>query len=93
MRKSRKTQKLEEFKVEQEIVRRDVKGEPFDVVILFQPNNPHPEIYMDENVKMVLEALTDRYGKIIVKFNWWNDGVMVIAPDTPPADVRLPDIT
>jgi hypothetical protein len=83
MRKGKKA-KVEEFTVEQEVVRTDVKGESFDVLLRFTKDTEGVELFMDELVKIVLEGLLERYGQIVVKVNWFAEGLMVIAPNGIP---------
>lgn len=90
MRKSRKTQNLQkEFKVEQEVVRQGVVGHAFDLIIRFKDKNNQPEIFMDENLQLLLEGLTERYGTILVKINWFDSNLMVIAPNELPPDANI----
>jgi hypothetical protein len=82
MRKGKK--KVQEFTVEQEVIRTDVKGETFDLLLRFTKDKEGVELFMDELVKLVLEGLLERYGQIVVKVNWWAKGLMVIAPNGIP---------
>lgn len=77
--------KVQEFSVEQEVVRTDVKGNSFDLLLKFDNTIDQPQLYMDELVKIILEGLIERYGQIVVKVNWWSSGLMVIAPNEIPA--------
>lgn len=83
MRKGKK-KKVEEFTVEQEVVRTDVKGESFDLLLRFNNTIDQPELFMDELVKLILEGMLERYGQIVVKVNWFAQGLMVIAPNGIP---------
>lgn len=85
MRKGKK-QRTEEFTVEQEVIRTDVKGESFDMLFRFTKDSDNVEFFMDELVKLILEGMLDRYGQIVVKVNWWADGLTVIAPNGIPAE-------
>ncbi len=76
--------KEKEFVVEQEVVRSDVKGESFDLLLRFNNSVEQPELFMDELVKLILEGLLERYGQIVVKVNWWAEGLTVIAPNGIP---------
>ena len=82
MRKGKK--KVEEFSVEQEVVRTDIKGESFDVLLRFTKGSDGVELFMDELVKVILEGLLERYGQIVVKVNWFAEGLKVIAPNGIP---------
>lgn len=85
MAKKGKKEKVEEFTVEQEVVRTDVKGESFDLLLRFTKGSDGVELFMDELVKIVLEGLLERYGQIVVKVNWFAEGLQVIAPNGIPA--------
>lgn len=84
MAKKGKKEKVEEFTVEQEVVRTDVKGESFDLLLRFTKGSDGVELFMDELVKVILEGLLDRYGQIVVKVNWFAEGLKVIAPNGIP---------
>lgn len=84
MRKGKKQTKAKEFVVEQEVVRTGVKGQPFDFILRFNNSTEQPELFMDELVKLTLEGLIERYGKVLVKINWWSEGLTVIVPDGIP---------
>lgn len=77
--------KTYEFSVEQEVVRTNVVPKTFDVMLHFKDGATQPIIYMDELVETLLKGLLERYGEIVVKFNWWDEGLSVIAPNGIPA--------
>ena len=83
-KKGKKTE--DTWNVTQEVVRTGVVGESFDFVWRFTNTIDQPELFMDELVKMTLEGLLERYGTIIVKVNWWADGLTVIAPKDIPSN-------
>ena len=83
---SRKTKKPAEVSIRQDVVRGDVTGQSFDIMLRFTNNAIQPELYMDELVKLVLEGLLENYGEIVVKINWWADGLQVIVPNSLPID-------
>jgi hypothetical protein len=83
MRKGKKP-KVEEFTVEQEVIRTDVKGQSFDMLFRFTKGSDQVEFFMDELVKLILDGMLDRYGQIVVKVNWWAEGLQVIAPNGIP---------
>lgn len=72
------------FVVEQEVVRTGVIGESFDLLLRFTNSIEQPELYMDELVKLILEGMIQQYGTIVVKVNWFAQGLTVIAPDETP---------
>ena len=74
----------EEFHVEQEVKRTGVTGRPWDLIIEFKQDVPTQQIYVDEDVKTIIEGLLQRYGRILVKINWFDSDLMVIAPDNLP---------
>ncbi len=80
----KKKGKVEEWKIDQEVIRTGVRADMFDLLLRFTDNNTQPEILMDETVKMMIEGLTQRYGTIVVKVNWFAQGLMVIAPNEVP---------
>lgn len=83
---ARKGKKKEyEFSVTQEVVRTGVVPKTFDVMLRFTDGGTQPEIFMDELVETLLKGLLERYGEIVVKVNWWADGLTVIAPNEIPA--------
>lgn len=86
--KTRKTQPLveQEITVRQDVVTSGVQGQSFDLVMRFTDSALQPELYMDELVKMVIEGLIQQYGEILVKINWFDSNLMVIAPNKLPAD-------
>jgi len=65
---------------EQEVVRNNVKMESFDLLLRFTKDTATVELFMDDLVKTILEGLLDNLGQIVVKVNWWADGLTVIAP-------------
>ena len=89
-KKRYKTQNLQEpFGVENEVVRSGVLGQEFDILLRFNNDALTPELFMDENVKMVIEGMLERYGPIVVKINWWDSHLKVIVPGNLPEDVRI----
>lgn len=72
------------FSVDQEVIRTNVVPKTFDVMLRFTDGATQPELYMDELVQTILLGLLERYGQIVVKFNWWDEGVSVIAPNGIP---------
>ena len=85
---SRKTKKPaeQEISIRQDVVRSGATGQSFDLMLRFTNNALQPELYMDELVKLVLEGLLENYGEIVVKINWWADGLQVIVPNSLPID-------
>lgn len=86
--KGKKEQVLE---VTQEVVRTDVKGESFDILLRLTKGSDNVEFFMDELVKVILDGLLDNYGQIVVKVNWFAKGLMVIAPNPLPKESFLGD--
>ncbi len=84
MTKRKNSKKTQELSFTQEVIRSDVKGLPFDLVLRFDSTVDQPQLFMDELVKMTLEGLIERYGSIIIKINWWDSGLTVIAPNDVP---------
>lgn len=79
-----KEQREQAFTMRQEVVRSGVKGQSFDLILRFNNNATQPEMFLDENTKLILEGLIERYGEILVKINWWDSGLIVIAPNEVP---------
>lgn len=90
-RKKDKPIKDYEFTVDQEVVRKGVDLKSFDVMLRFKDDTTQPELFMDELVETLLKGLLARYGEIIVKFNWWDEGLSVIAPNEIPASNQTYD--
>jgi hypothetical protein len=83
---ARKKEKKKEytFSVEQEVIRTGVVPQSFDFMLRFTDTATQPELFMDELVELVLKGLIERYGQIVVKINWWAEGLTVIAPNGIP---------
>lgn len=82
--KNKIEQKVEEFSVEQEVIRTNVEAQSFDLLFRFTKDQKQVEVFMDELMHLLLEGLTDRYGQIVVKINWWSKDLSVIAPHIIP---------
>lgn len=91
MRKGKKQVKEQTVEVTQQVMRTGVQGESFDLILRFTKNIDQPELFMDELVKLVLEGLLDQYGRILVKVNWFAEGLTVIAPDAIPQNDNTQD--
>lgn len=87
----KKGKKELDFTVQQEVVRTGVKLKSFDLMLRFTKGTVQPELFMDELVKQLLDGLLDRYGQIIVKVNWWDNDLTVIAPNEIPANSTQQD--
>lgn len=83
---ARKKEKKKEysFSVEQEVIRTGVVPKTFDLMLRFTDGATQPELIMDELVETILLGLIERYGQIVVKMNWWDEGLSVIAPNGIP---------
>lgn len=75
MRKGKKTEQTIEMTQQVEHI---MRVQSFDLMLNFKNKADQPILYMDENVKLVIEGLLDLYGEITVKINWWGDGLKVI---------------
>ena len=79
-----KEQREQAFTMRQEVVRSGVKGQSFDLILRFNNTATQPELFLDENTKLILEGLIERYGEILVKINCWDSSLVVIAPNEVP---------
>lgn len=70
-----------EFELTQEVLLSGTVGEPFDLILRFDNTVDQPQLFMDEMVKIVLEDYIKRFGKIIVRINWFSKDLHVIAPE------------
>ena len=75
----------QEITVRQDVVTSGAVGQSFDLMLRFTDSALQPELYMDELVKLIIEGLMDQYGTIVVKVNWFADGLQVIVPEKLPA--------
>ncbi len=85
----RKKKKDTTFVVEQEVVKTGVETKDFDILLRFTKGIDQSELFVDELTQLVLEGLIERYGQIVVKINWWAEGLTVIAPNDIPAQNAL----
>lgn len=91
MARKGKSKKEVTFSVEQEVIRTGVVPQTFDLMLRFTDGATQPELYMDELVQTILLGLLERYGQIVVKVNWFAEGLTVIAPNgiPDPSDTKL----
>ncbi len=64
---------------EQKLETGPVIGQPWDLVLRFTSTSEQPELLLEEKLKFVLEALVANFGTIVVKVNWFADGLKVYA--------------
>jgi len=82
--KKRQLQNVKEdgsFSFTQEINPHPIYGEAFDLILHFENSIDQPQLYTDENIKLVLEGLIEKYGVINVRVNWFSDGLTVYSPN------------
>lgn len=84
-RKGKVKQKEYSFSVDNEVVRTGVVPKTFDLMLRFKDGATQPELFMDALVETTILGLLERYGEIVVKMNWFADGLTVIAPNGIPA--------
>jgi len=83
----KKKVKEQEIVVRQDVVQgSQAVGQSFDLMLRFTDNALQPELYMDELVKLIIEGLIENYGEIVVKVNWFAEGLQVIVPTKLPAE-------
>lgn len=81
----KKKVKEQEITVRQDVVQGSkAVGQSFDLMLRFTDSALQPELYMDELVKLILEGMIENYGEIIVKVNWFAEGLQVIVPTKLP---------
>lgn len=56
-------------------------GEEFDFLLRFTKDADTVELFMDDNVRDIIEELVKLHGKLVVKVNWFADRLMIIAPE------------
>lgn len=56
-------------------------GQEFDILLRFTKDIDHVELFTDDNVRTVIDALLKEHGKIVVKVNWFADKLVIIAPN------------
>lgn len=66
-------------------------AEAFDIIIRFSTGTPHPELFIDEHVQMILDQLLALNKHVVLRVNWFNPQLSLYITDetTPPATMPL----
>lgn len=60
----------------------NIQGESFDLVLEFN-GDLNPQLFMTEDMEFVLTQLIKEQTRVLVRVNWWSEGLKLEFPDSP----------